>query len=113
MNKLDKAGKVLTRADIILCSFTLVVSFVFPYLVNKESLRILFSSGFMYWVIIISSVLALIAIVLFVIVSVIRSVYHKNIIIDKSIVFTHIINMVFIASLIFFVYEHDLGFIFA
>ena len=113
MNKLDKAGNILTRADIILCSLTLIVSFVFPFLVNKESLRILFSSGFMYWVIIISSVLALIALVLFVIVSVIRSIYHKKIIIDKSIVFTHIINMVFIASLIFFVYEHDLGFIFA
>ena len=113
MNKLDKAGKVFTIADIILCSFTLVVSFVFPYLVNKENLRILFSSGFMYWVIIISSALTLIAIVLFVSVSVIRSVYHKKIIIDKSIVFTHIINMVFIASLIFFIYEHDLGFIFA
>ena len=113
MNKLDKAGKVLTKADIILCSLTLIVSFVFPYLVNKESLRILFSSGFMYWVIIISSVLALIAIALFVAVSVIHSVYHKKIIIDKSIVFTHIINMVFIASLIFFIYEHELGFIFA
>ena len=113
MNKLDKTEKVLTRVDIILCSLTLIVSFVFPFLVNKEGLRILFSSGFMYWVIIISSVLALIAIVLFEIVSVIRSVYHKKIIIDKSIVFTHIINMVFIASLIFFIYDHDLGFIFA
>ena len=113
MNMLDKAGKILAKADIILCALTLVLSFVFPFLVNKESVRILFSSGFMYWVIIISSVLALIAIVLFVIVSVIRSIYHKKIIIDKSIVFTHIINMVFIASLIFFVYEHDLGFIFA
>ena len=113
MNKLDKAEKVLTKADIILCSLALLVSFVFPFLVNKESLHILFSSGFMYWVIIISSALALIAILLFVIVSVIRSVYHKKIIIDKSIVFTHIINMVFIASLIFFIYDHDLGFIFA
>ena len=113
MNKLDKAGNFLTKADIILCSLTLLISFVFPFLVNKESLHILFSSGFMYWVIIISSVLALIAIVLFVIVSVIRSVYHKKITIDKSIVFTHIINMVFITSLIFFIYEHDLGFIFA
>ena len=113
MNKLDKAEKVLTKADIILCSLTLIVSFVFPFLVNKENLCILFSSGFMYWVIIISSVLALIAIVLFVVVSVIRSVYHKKIIIDKSIIFTHIINVVFIASLIFFICDHDLGFIFA
>ena len=113
MNKLDKAEKVLTKADIILCSLTLIGSFVFPLLVNKESLRILFSSGFMYWTLITSSVLALVVIVLFVIVSVIRSVYHKKIIIDKSIVFTHIINMVFIASLIFFIYDHDLGFIFA
>ena len=113
MNKLDKAGKILTKADVILCSLTLIVSFLFPFLVNKESLRILFSSGFMYWTLIISSVLTLIAIVLFVAVSVIRSVYHKKIIIDKSIVFAHIINVIFSVSLIFFIYEHDLGFIFA
>lgn len=113
MNKLDKAGKVFTIADIILCSFTLVVSFVFPYLVNKENLRILFSSGFMYWLIIISSVLALITIAFFVAVLVIRTIYHKKIIIDKSIVFAHIINVIFSASLIFFIHDHDLGFIFA
>ena len=113
MNKLDKAGKVLTKVDIIFSSLTFLASFVFPFLVNKESLRTLFSSGFIYWVIIISSMLALIAIVLFVIVSVIRSVYHKKIIIDKSIVFAHIINVIFSISLIFFIYEHDLGFIFA
>ena len=113
MNKLDKAGKVLTKADIILCSLTLIVSFVFPYLVNKENLRILFSSGFMYWVIIISSALALITIALFVAVLVIRTIYHKKIIIDKSIVFAHIINVIFSASLIFFIHDHDLGFIFA
>ena len=113
MNKLDKAGKILTKADVILCSLTLIVSFLFPFLVNKESLRILFSSGFMYWTLIISSVLTLIAIVLFVAVSVIRSVYHKKIIIDKSIVFAHIINVIFSASLIFFIHDHDLGFIFA
>ena len=113
MNKLDKAGKILTRVDIILCSLTLVVSFVFPFLVNKESLHILFSSGFMYWVIIISSALALITIALFVAVLVIRTIYHKKIIIDKGIVFAHIINAIFIASLIFFICDHDLGFIFA
>ena len=113
MNKLDKAGKVFTIADIILCSFTLVVSFVFPYLVNKENLRILFSSGFMYWVIIISSALALIAIVLFAAVLIIHTIKCKKIIIDRSIVFAHIINVIFSASLIFFIHDHDLGFIFA
>ena len=113
MNKLDKAEKVLTKADIILCSFTLIISFVFPFLVNKESLRILFSSGFMYWTLITSSVLALVVIVLFAAVLVIRTIYHKKIIIDKSIVFAHIINVIFSASLIFFIHDHDLGFIFA
>ena len=113
MNKLDKVEKIFTRADIVLCLFTMVVSFVFPFIVNKESFRVLFSSGFMYWMLIISSVIALIAIVLFVVVLVIRTIHHKKIIIDKSIVFTHIINLVFIASLIFFIYDYDLGFIFA
>ena len=113
MNKLDKAGKVLAIADIILCSLTLVVSFIFPFIVNKDSFSILFFSGFMYWTLIISSVLALIAVVLFVAILVIRTVYHKKIIIDKSIVLTHIVNLACIASLIFFVCDHDLGFIFA
>ena len=113
MNRLDKAGKVLTRADIILCSLTLVVSFIFPFIVNKESVRILFSSGFMYWTLIISLMLALIAIVLFAVILIIRTIYHKKIIIDKSIVLAHIINVIFSASLIFFIHEHDLGFIFA
>ena len=113
MNKLDKAGNILTRADIIICSLTLVVSFVFPFLVNKESLRILFSSGFMYWTLIISSVLTFIAIVLFVVVLIIRTIHHKKIIINKNIILAHIVNLTFIVSLIFFVYEHDLGFIFA
>ena len=113
MNKFDKAIKVLTKADIILCSLTLIVSFVFPFLVNKESLHIMFSSGFMYWLIIISSVLALISIVLFAAVLIIHTIKCKKIIIDRSIVFAHIVNVIFIASLVFFIYDHDLGFIFA
>ena len=113
MNKLEKAGKVLTIADIVICSLTFAISFVFPLLVNKESVRILFSSGFMYWTLIIFSVLALIAVVFFAVVLVIRTIYHKKIIIDKSIVFAHIINVIFSASLIFFIHDHDLGFIFA
>lgn len=113
MNKLDKAEKVLTKADIILCSLTLIVSFVFPFLVNKESLRILFSSGFMYWTLITSSVLALVVIVLFVAMLIVRTIYRKKIIIDKSTILAHIVNLAFIASLIFFICDHDLGFIFA
>lgn len=113
MNKLDKAGKVLTKVDIILCLLSLINSFVFPFLVNKESLRFMFSSGFMYWTLIISSVLALIAVVLFAVVLIIRTIYHKKIIIDKGIVLAHIVNAIFIASLIFFIHDHDLGFIFA
>ena len=112
MNKLDKAEKVLTKADIILCSLTLIVSFVFPFFVNKESLRILFSSGFMYWTLITSSVLALVVIVLFVAMLIVRTIYRKKII-DKSIILAHIVNLTFIASLIFFICDHDLGFIFA
>ena len=113
MNKLDKAGKFLTIADIILCSLTLVVSFIFPFIVNKESVRILFSSGFMYWTLIISLMLALIAIVLFAVLLIIRTIYHKKIIIDKSIVLAHIVNAIFIASSLAFIDKTDLWFIFA
>lgn len=113
MNKLDKAEKVLTRADIILCSLTLVVSFIFPFIVNKESFSILFSSGFMYWTVIVSLALSLIAIVLFIVVLIIRAVATKKLITDKNIIIAHTINLIFIASLIIFIYENDLRFIFA
>ncbi len=113
MDKLNKASEVLSIGDIILCSLTLIVSFVFPFLVNKESLSIMFSSGFMYWTVILSLALSLIAIVLFATMLIIRTIYHKKIIMDKCIILAHIVNLVFIASLIFFIYENDLGFIFA
>ena len=113
MNKSDKASKILSTADIILCSFTLIVSFIFPIFVNNPNFRILFSSGFMYWTVIISLALSLISVVLFAIVLTIRTIYHKKIIIDKSVIITHIVNIIFIASLIFFIYDKDLGFIFA
>ena len=113
MDKLNKASEVLSIGDIILCAFTLAISFMFPFLVNNPSCRILFSSGFMYWTVIVSLVLSLIAIVLFVTVSIIRAIYHKKIIVDKCIILTHIVNLIFFASLIFFIYDHDLGLIFA
>ena len=113
MNKLDKVSKVFLKSDIVLCSFTLMISFIFPLFVNNPNFRILFSSGFMYWTVIISLALSLISVVLFAIVLTIRTIYHKKIIIDKSIILTHIVNIIFISSLIFFIYDKDLGFIFA
>ncbi len=113
MDKLDKVSKALSRTDIILCSFTLAISFIFPFLVNKPDFRILFSSGFMYWTVILFFALSLIAIVLFATVLIIRTIYHKKIIMDKCIILTHIVNLIFVASLIIFIYENDLGFIFA
>lgn len=112
MTKLDKILKVLSISDIILCFFTLIVSFIFPFFINNPNFRILFSSGFMYWTVIIASVLSLIAIVLFAVMLIIRTVYHKKIIINKRTVITHIVNVIFIVSLILFIYDNDLGFIF-
>lgn len=112
MNKSDKAPKILSTADIILCSFTLIVSFIFPIFVNNPNFRILFSSGFMYWTVIIATALSLIAIALFAVVLIIRSIYNKKIIINKRTILTCIVNVIFIASLIFFIYDNDLGFIF-
>lgn len=112
MNRLNKASKILSNADIFLCSFTLIVSFIFPFFVNNPNFSILFSSGFMYWTVIIASVLSLIAIVLFAVMLIIRTVYHKKIIINKRTVITHIVNVVFIVSLTLFIYNNDLGFIF-
>jgi hypothetical protein len=67
----------------------------------------------MYWTVIVSLVLSLIAIALFLVALIIRSICHKKMTIDKTTIITHIINLIFIASLIIFIYENDLGFIFA
>ena len=113
MDKLNKVSKALSKIDIFVCSFTLAISFIFPFLVNNPSFRILFSSGFLYWTVIVSLVLSLIAIVLFIVVLIIRAVATKKLITDKNIIIAHTINLIFIASLIIFIYENDLGFIFA
>lgn len=67
---------------------------------------------YLTWVLLILSALALLAIVMFALAVIIRSISSKKIIKEKSVIIAHIVNLAFIALLIYFIYDNDLGFIF-
>lgn len=108
MNTLKKATKILSIVDIVLCVLATSLSFLFSVLVDVLHLP----WDYLTWVLLILSALALLAIVMFVLAVIIRSISSKKIIKEKSVIIAHIVNLAFIALLIYFIYDNDLGFIF-
>ena len=108
MNTLKKATKILSIVDIVLCVLATSLSFLFSVLVDVLHLP----WDYLTWVLLILSALALLAIVMFALAVIIRSISSKKIIKEKSVIMAHIVNLAFIALLIYFVYDNDLGFIF-
>lgn len=108
MNTLKKATKILSIVDIVLCVLAMSLSFLFSVLVDVLHLP----WDYLTWVLLILSALALLAIVMFALAVIIRSISSKKIIKEKSVIIAHIVNLAFIALLIYFIYDNDLGFIF-
>ena len=108
MNTLKKATKILSIVDIVLCVLATSLSFLFSVLVDVLHLP----WDYLTWVLLILSALALLAIVIFALAVIIRSISSKKIIKEKSVIIAHIVNLAFIALLIYFIYDNDLGFIF-
>ena len=108
MNTLKKATKILSIVDIVLCVLATSLSFLFSVLVDVLHLP----WDYLTWVLLILSALALLAIVMFALAVIIRSISSKKIIKEKSVIMAHIVNLAFIALLIYFIYDNDLGFIF-
>ncbi|MBR6671303.1 MAG: hypothetical protein IKL31_11290 [Ruminococcus sp.] len=108
MNTLKKATKILSIVDIVLCVLATSLSFLFSVLVDVLHLP----WDYLTWVLLILSALALLAIVMFALAVIIRSISSKKIIKEKSVIIAHIVNLAFIALLIYFIYDNDLGFIF-
>ena len=108
MNTLKKATKILSIVDIVLCVLATSLSFLFSVLVDVLHLP----WDYLTWVLLILSALALLAIVIFALAVIIRSISSKKIIKEKSVMIAHIVNLAFIALLIYFIYDNDLGFIF-
>lgn len=108
MNTLKKATKILSIVDIVLCVLATSLSFLFSVLVDVLHLP----WDYLTWVLLILSALALLAIVMFVLAVIIRSISSKKIIKENSVIIAHIVNLDFIALLIYFIYDNDLGFIF-
>ena len=108
MNTLKKATKILSIVDIVLCVLATSLSFLFSVLVDVLHLP----WDYLTWVLLILSALALLAIVMFALAVIIRSISSKKTIKEKSVIIAHIVNLAFIALLIYFIYDNDLGFIF-
>ncbi len=108
MNTLKKATKILSIVDIVLCVLATSLSFLFSVLVDVLHLP----WDYLTWVLLILSALALLAIVMFALAVIIRSISSKKIIKENSVIIAHIVNLAFIALLIYFIYDNDLGFIF-
>lgn len=108
MNTLKKATKILSIVDIVLCVLATSLSFLFSVLVDVLHLP----WDYLTWVLLILSALALLAIVMFALAVIIRSISSKKIIKEKSVIIAHIVNLAFIVLLIYFIYDNDLGFIF-
>lgn len=108
MNTLKKATKILSIVDIVLCVLATSLSFLFSVLVDVLHLP----WDYLTCVLLILSALALLAIVMFALAVIIRSISSKKIIKENSVIIAHIVNLAFIALLIYFIYDNDLGFIF-
>lgn len=107
MEKLKSATKILSISDITICLCTIILSFLCPVLVNDMDVP----WDYLFWILFIFLILSLISIVMFVVTSIVRSICHKEFTKEKSLIIAHIVNFAFIALLIYFVYDNDLGFI--
>ena len=79
MNTLKKATKILSIVDIVLCVLATSLSFLFSVLVDVLHLP----WDYLTWVLLILSALASLAIVMFVLAVIIRSISSKKIIKEK------------------------------
>ena len=108
MNTLKKATKILSIVDIVLCVLATSLSFLFSVLVDVLHLP----WDYLTWVLLILSALASLAIVMFVLAVIIRSISSKKIIKENSVIIAHIVNTIFVALIFVFIDKLDLWFIF-
>lgn len=108
MNTLKKATKILSIVDIVLCVLATSLSFLFSILVDVLHLP----WDYLTWVLLILSALALLAIVMFALAVIIRSISSKKIIKENSVIIAHIVNTIFVALIFVFIDKLDLWFIF-
>ncbi len=113
MDKLKKATKILSIFDIAFCLLAIVLSLIFPVLVEIPAFSSDDSFDLMLWIVIAFFVLAVISILFFVIMLIVCSVRCKKIIKEKSVIAAHILNVILVALSIVFVDKLDLWFVFA
>ena len=108
MNILKKATKILSIVDIVLCVLATSLSFLLSVLGDVLHLP----WDYLTWVLLILSALASLAIVMFVLAVIIRSISSKKIIKENSVILAHIVNTIFVALIFVFIDKLYLWFIF-
>lgn len=112
MNSLKKATKILSVIDIVLVSVAIVYSIIYPVLADSIEFTRTIYLDYMLWSVLGVLALAAVSIVLFTANVIIRTVYSKKIIKEKSVIGACIVNVIFVALIFVFIDKLDLWFIF-
>ncbi len=113
MNKIKKATKTLSILDVVLVSLAIVYSLVYAPLVDSIEFSRTVYLDYMLWSLLAVLALAAVSVVAFTVALIIRTVYSKRIVKEKSVIGACIVNVIFIAMILTVIDKADLWFIFA
>ncbi len=113
MTSLKKATKLLSILDIVSVSVAIVYSLIYPVLADSIEFTSALYFDYMLWSVLVVVALAAVSAVFFTITLIIRTVYCKKIIKEKSVIGACIVNVIFVALIFVFIDKLGLWFIFA
>lgn len=113
MTLLKKATNKLSVLDIVLVSLAIVYSLIYPTLVDSIEFTRTVYFDYMLWSLLAVLALAAVSAVVFTVALIIRTVYSKRIVKEKSVIGACIVNVIFITLILTFIDKADLWFIFA
>lgn len=112
MNRLKKAEKTLSVLDLAFVSLGIVYSLIYPDLVDSIEFTRSIYHDYMLWSLLGILALAAVTVVTFTVALIIRTVYSKRIVKEKSVIGACVVNGIFIALILVFIDKLDLWFIF-
>lgn len=113
MTLLKKATNKLSVLDIVFVSLAIVYSLIYPTLVDSIEFTRTVYFDYMLWSLLAVLALAAVSAVVFTVALIIRTVYGKRIVKEKSVIGACIVDVIFIAMILIFIDKADLWFIFA
>ncbi len=112
MTSLKKVTKILSILDIVFVSMAIVYSLVYAPLVDSIDFSRTVYLDYMLWSLLAVLALAAVSVVVFTVALIIRTVYSKRIVKEKSVIGACIVNVIFVALIFVFIDKLDLWFIF-